>query len=72
MRKEEVKQQQQEEEKGEEVVVVVVAVDREETGTSERNTAYFAFYSRVPDSPESGALITVVNCCLGRGASPWQ
>lgn len=39
---------------------------------SGRNTAYFAFYSRVPDSPESGALITVVNCCLGRGASPWQ
>ena len=38
--------------------------DEHETGREERNTAYFAFYSRVPDSPESGALVTVVNCCL--------
>ena len=43
--------------------------DEHETGRGERNTAYFAFYSRVPDSSESGALVTVVNCCLDRAAA---
>lgn len=47
--------------------------DEHGTGRGERNAVYFAFYSRVPDSLESGALVTVVNCCLDRAmavASP--
>lgn len=41
-----------------------------ETGRGERNTAYFTFYSRVPDSSESGAHVTVVNCCLDGAGRP--
>lgn len=36
----------------------------------EKHAADFAFYSRVPDSPESSALVTVVNCCLDRQRWP--